>query len=228
MKKDLTLLYVEDDAVVRENFAQIFKDYFSVVLTTESGDEALEIYKNNHIDVGIFDVQLKGMDGITLAGKIKELNPELIILLISAYSDAPKLLKAINLQLFGYLVKPVQLNELIHKIEEIIDTVSKENILKLSNDYSWDKTSYTLYIDSEAVKLTKKESQVIRLLLANKNNYMSACEIQAELFDKEEKKTSNCNNTVQLLSRLKKKLETISQHSYFIENCYGVGYKISV
>jgi len=56
---------------------------------------------------------------------------------------------------------------------------------------------------------------------------MSACDIQEDLFSTEEKESLNGNNTVQLLSRLKKKLVKIDPNAYFIENCYGLGYRIS-
>lgn len=225
MKKNVTLLYVEDDAVIRENFTQIFESYFSTVLSTDNGDEALKLYKENAVDIAIFDVQLNGMDGITLASTIRESDKELIILLISAYSDTPKLLQAIKLKLFGYLVKPVPLETLIKTIDDIAQSVSEKNIYHLSAEYSWDRRCDILYLHNKAVKLTKKETLVIGLLLENRNSYMSACEIQESLFT-EELKVSNCNNTVQLLSRLKKKLEGVNPDTYFIENGYAQGYRI--
>ena len=58
---------------------------------------------------------------------------------------------------------------------------------------------------------------------------MSACDIHHEIFGEKEMKHNSCNNIVQLLSRLKKKMDNLYPSSdYFIENCYGVGYRITI
>jgi len=229
MTKGITLLYVEDDDIVRENYNEIFKTYFENVITTGNGNEALKLYKNHPIDVAILDISIHGMNGLNLATKIREISSETIILMITAYSDNDKLLKAINLDLFGYLVKPIIHQELDETLKRIIAKVPKDTILELPNKFSWQKNSKTLSYNNETIKLTKNESKIIEILLSNKNKYLTACEIQDELFEQTNINDTTCNNIVQLISRLKKKiLHLYKQEEYFIENCYGAGYKIIV
>ncbi len=229
MTNNFTLLYVEDDDIVRENYTEIFKTYFKNVITTDNGNEAIELYEKNHIDVAILDISINGMNGLNVAANIRERNSETIILMITAYSDNNKLLKAINLNLFGYLVKPIIHKELDETLKKIISKIPQETILNLPNKFLWQKNSKTLSYNNEAIKLTRNETKVVEILLSNKNKYLTACEIQDELFERGHANDEACNNVVQLISRLKKKiLHHYEEEEYFIENCYGAGYKIIV
>jgi len=231
MKNNFTLLYVEDDTIVRENFTEVFKTYFNRVISIDNGDEALKLYEKNKIDIAILDVNINGLDGISVASKIRETSNEddLIILMISAYSDREKLMRAINLQLFGYLIKPVENKKLFSTLDEIIKLLTDKNIITLTKEYTWNESSNQILYKGTEVKLTKNETVVVKTLIENKNSFMSACDIQYEIFREKAIKHNNCNNIVQLLSRLKKKMDKMHQSSdYFIENCYGIGYRITI
>ena len=229
MKHNLTLLYVEDDEIVRENFTEIFETYFDKVLTTDNGNEALKLYKNNDIDVAILDISIPGINGLSVASKIREHDTETILLIISAHSDSDKLLKAVNLGLVGYLVKPVTHQALNESIQRILKTISKESFLTLSNNYIWSPTQAILFYNDFEIKLTKNEIKIVEALIGNRNKYLTARDIEDELYGQKATSNTNCNNIVQLISRLKKKtLETCKTDEFFIENCYGAGYKIVI
>lgn len=229
MTTNSTLLFVEDDAVIRENLTEIFEAYFSKVISTDNGNEALELYNNNTIDVAILDISINGINGLNVAQKIRAKDDKIIILIISAHSEKDKLLKAINLGLSGYLVKPIKHDELIKTLDNITKQLNSNSFTQFQNHFAWDMSQNILTYKNIPTKLTKNEVKVIQLLAENQNSYLSACEIQDRLFEKEETQDTACNNIVQLLSRLKKKIITINEsEDYFIENCYGTGYKIIV
>jgi len=228
MKQNFTLLYVEDDLVVQEHLTEIFNEYFERVLTTDDGYEALEIYEQYPVDVVILDVAIKGINGINVATKIREKDTKTLILMISAYSDREKLLQAINLNLSGYLVKPVTLDELDKNLQKIFQQLNKEKLVSLQNGFMWSIHSTHILFEGKTIKLTKNEKIVIELLIKNKNNYINALDIQEEIFSNENTKDKQ-NNIVQLLSRLRKKiLLKYDIEEYFIENCYGLGYRIMI
>ncbi len=229
MRNDLTLLYVEDDQVVRENFTEILETYFDRVLTTDNGNEALELYEKNSVDVAILDISIPGMNGLNVAAKIRESDDETILLIISAHSDKDKLLKAVNLGLFGYLVKPVTHKQLDQSMQNIIKSIPKTSLLDLSKNYFWNARDTLLFYKNEDIKLTKNETKIIQTLLQNKNKYLTACDIQESLFSQRDSLDTACNNIVQLISRLRKKIfKRFNTEEYFIENCYGTGYKIII
>jgi len=230
MKNNYTLLYLEDDDLIRENFSLILKMFFKTVLSTDSGNEALKIYEENSIDVAILDVNVHGLDGISVASKLREhkSDEELIILMISAYSDREKLLRAINLQLFSYLTKPVKSKEFLDTLKSIIETLDQRSLTLLAGEYKWNTSTNTLLHEEHELQLTKNERMAVTVLIENQNSYMSACDIQEKIFKEKALEQNSCNNIVQLLSRLKKKIDSLHLSSeYFIENCYGIGYRIT-
>ena len=124
MTNNLTLLYVEDNEIVRENFTEIFTKYFKNIITAENGKDALQLYKNNKIDLAILDISIPIINGLNVAAKIRENDSKTEIIMLSAYSDKPKLLQAVNLHLFSYLIKPVQHNELHDTLTRAIAKLS--------------------------------------------------------------------------------------------------------
>ena len=229
MSNQLTLLYVEDDQVVRENFTEILETYFDKVITTDNGNEAIKLYKENSIDVAILDISIPGMNGLNVASKIREDDDKTILLIISAHSDKDKLLKAVNLGLFGYLVKPITHKELDESLQKIIKSIPKASLLNLSKNYFWNSKDSLLIYKDEDFKLTKNEKKIIQTLIENKNKYLTACDIQEALFHKRDSSDTACNNVVQLISRLRKKIfKRFDTEDYFIENCYGTGYKVII
>ncbi|MFT5659993.1 MAG: DNA-binding response OmpR family regulator [Sulfurimonas sp.] len=229
MRSNLTLLYVEDDVLVRENFIQIFQCYFSNVISTDNGIDALELYNKNHIDVAILDISIPGINGLKVATKIRESNSDIVLFIISAYSDKDKLLEAINLRLFGYLVKPVTSKEIDESIQKIIHSCAQTHYIKLSIEYSWNELTQHLLYNNMEIKLTNNESKIVQLLIKNKNNFLKAPTIHELLFSREGLSDVQANNIVQIISRFKKKvLKLCHTQDFFIENCYGLGYKITI
>ncbi|MEF3313812.1 response regulator [Paenibacillus sp. GYB004] len=84
-----------------------------------SGDEALETIRNNRIDILVTDIRMPGMDGLQLIGQARELRPEIGCILLSGYGEFQYAQKAIELQAFRYLLKPVRPDEFISVILEL-------------------------------------------------------------------------------------------------------------
>jgi DNA-binding response OmpR family regulator len=228
MTNDFKLLYVEDNKVVRDNFVEIFGRYFKDITTADNGKTALEIYTKNNFDIAILDISIPQINGLSLATKIRELDSDIEIIMLTAYSDQEKLLQAINLRLFSYLVKPIKQNELDITLNKLISRLSKGSSLELKNGYIWNMKTEKLYYYNAEVKITKNEISLIKFLSANSLRYYSACEISNELFRDKKESDDKCNNTIQLISRFKKKMiKLCNKEHFFIDNVYGLGYKIT-
>jgi len=228
MRNDLTLLYVEDDDIVRENFKEIFSRYFKSVITTDNGKDALRLYKEHNIDLAILDISIPEINGLNVAAKIRQTDRKTEIIMLSAYSDKPKLLQAVNLQLFSYLIKPVQHKELDDTLNRVIKKLSLNLTTDLKNGYRFDINLGILTYNDINIKISKNEKKLLNFLCSNINSHHTACDIYYELFGTLDEDDSGCNNIVQLISRFKKKmLELHHKEYFFIDNIYGLGYKIS-
>jgi len=225
MTNELTLLYVEDDELVRENFTEIFTRYFKNVITADNGKTALEIYKNNDINVAILDISIPAINGLHLASIIREDNKDIEIIILSAYSDKEKLLQAVNLQLFYYLIKPVKIEALSKTLNDVINKLSNNVNINLNFGYIWNTETNILSYKNKNIKTTKNEIKLIKYLYENSNTYKDSCDIARNIFDSQEE--VSCNNIVQLISRFRKKmLDSYNKEDFFIDNIYGLGYKL--
>ena len=227
MKSNATLLYAEDEDIIRESFTEIFSKYFTNVITSNNGTDALKLYQENEIDIAILDITMPGIDGLTLATKIREHNKKIEIIVLTAHSEKDKLLKAINLHLLSYLIKPVKKDELNDTLNRAISRLSKNNTINLSNDYSFNTKAVVLYYKDAPIRLSKNEKKLVSFLCNDMNSHYSACDISEAIFDYSLKGETICNNVIQLISRFKKKMvELHNTEDFFIDNIYGLGYKI--
>ena len=113
--KDIDLLYVEDDKSVREQTKLILDDFVHEVVIAENGEEALELLKNRKFDIIIADINMPKMNGIDMIKAIKQdLNLDIPCIITTAHTDTEYLLDAINLKVDGYIVKPINIKDLIN------------------------------------------------------------------------------------------------------------------
>ncbi len=228
MITDFKLLYVEDNEEVRNNFVEIFGRYFKEIITAEDGESALEIYKDNHFDIAILDISIPKINGLNVAKKIRETNDDIEIIMLTAYSDTEKLLKAINLRLFSYLIKPVKFTKLDKNLKEVITKLYGNSIINFTHGYTYNTSIKKLYYEKEEIKISKNENKLIEFLLTDSNRHYTPCEIAANILANN-KDDIKCNNITQLISRFKKKMLNLYNKEYFfIDNIYGMGYKINL
>lgn len=131
--KDITLLYVEDDEMTLEEVSFFLKRYIKNFITAKNGAEGLELYKKHNPDMIITDIQMPIMNGLEMSEKILKLNPEIPIAVTTAYSDSAYIVKAIELGIDKYILKPINMKEILAVIQKSI--LIKQNITTSSLDY---------------------------------------------------------------------------------------------
>lgn len=114
--KELTLLYVEDDKNVQEAFLPLVERHFKKVLVANNGEEGLTLFEKEGADIVISDIRMPKMDGLSMSEKIKRKDPQVFVLLLTAFSDTKYLMKALEIGVEGYLVKPIDRNKLFEKL----------------------------------------------------------------------------------------------------------------
>ncbi|RXJ79162.1 response regulator transcription factor [Arcobacter sp. F2176] len=216
------ILYVEDDDITRENAIEYLENYFVNIYEAKDGLDALKKFEQINPDIIITDIQMPKIDGLAFVKNIRAKNKEVQIIVITAYNHKEYLLKAIELQLVKYLMKPIKENEFKDALEVCIDNLknSKTNIIKLNEVAIFDKYNHSLVVNDELIKLRIKEIDLLTLLLNNKDRYVTYEEIENYVW-KDFPMTKDALKT--LVKYLKQKIskDIISNHN-------GVGYKINV
>jgi putative nucleotidyltransferase with HDIG domain len=125
----LNILYVEDDAKLRDIVADYLKMLFESVVCAEDGEIGLEKFQESEFDLILTDIQMPRMNGIEMIEAIKKIKPEQEVIILTAFSESVYFMDAIRLDVSGYLMKPVDfemINQTLFRITQKIIAV-KEN-----------------------------------------------------------------------------------------------------
>lgn len=224
--KELNLLYVEDDSIIRENYAFVFKKTFSNYYEASSYEEALNIYEKYHIDIMIVDIKLHGSkNGIDIIKTIRNQDINTKIIVTSAYSSTENLLEASSLMLTKFLVKPVHQKELYDYLNialKEINTIkiTKQDTLKLNDKLHWDFVSKELIKNNKLINLTKKEKEILNYIFSNPSIEITYENIIDEIWD------YDCQEHMETLRTL---VSNIRKHlpKNTIKTLYNIGYKFN-
>jgi PAS domain S-box-containing protein len=117
----LKLLYVEDNRDARIKTNLLLKEFFKDITIGVDGEDGLDKFRNNDIDIIITDISMPKLNGLTMATKIKATHPDIPIIILSANNESDYFLKSIQLGIDGYLLKPIELNPLLSTLGKIVD-----------------------------------------------------------------------------------------------------------
>jgi two-component system response regulator AtoC len=115
-----TILVVDDDPGLRESFRLILEDEFEV-LDVPDGQQALDIVRSCQVDLVLLDIRLPGMDGLEVLERIKGLDEQLDVILITAVKTVRTAVSAMKLGAFDYLTKPFDEDEVLALIRRALD-----------------------------------------------------------------------------------------------------------
>jgi DNA-binding response OmpR family regulator len=116
-----TVLIVDDESIIRESLQQWLEMEGFRVFTAENGDKALQICKFESLDVGVFDIRMPGMDGITLLGHTRVCSPDLDVIMMTAFASIEDAVKCISEGAHDYIIKPFPPEKLSKSIRHIME-----------------------------------------------------------------------------------------------------------
>ncbi|HUV78758.1 MAG TPA: sigma-54 dependent transcriptional regulator [Desulfobacterales bacterium] len=112
MKKNDTILVVDDENGVRQSFNMVLKDKYNVLLA-ETGQEAMDIFIKNSVDLILLDILLPDIDGLDLLSKLVETDPNTEIIMVTAVNEIQSAVKAIKLGAYEYIIKPFVVDDVL-------------------------------------------------------------------------------------------------------------------
>lgn len=136
----LRLLYIEDDPEALQELSHFLKKRVSSLETATNGVEALELCSNQTFDAIICDLWMPEMDGLTFIHKIRADGSHIPVIITSAFSDIDTILKAVDLGIVKYCVKPLEIDELMTCLNRIaIDNLTESDTYVTSDNRLMDR-----------------------------------------------------------------------------------------
>lgn len=172
---NLKILVVEDDP----NLGQILTEYLAIkgfeTTLSQDGEEGLEAFNNYAFDLCILDIMMPKKDGFTLAQDIRSKDKQIPIIFLTAKSMKEDTIRGLKIGADDYMTKPFSMEELLLRIQAVMRRVKngksgdrKDGIFRVGK-YTFDNNKQQLEADGEITKLTTKESELLKLLVINKN-----------------------------------------------------------
>ncbi|HED5405254.1 TPA: response regulator transcription factor [Campylobacter jejuni] len=219
--KELIILVVEDEIKTRESLINVLSERFSKVIGAQNGDEGLKKFKKFKPDLVITDIAMPIMDGLDMAREIKEISDDVPIVVLSAYSEKERLLRSIDIGIDKYLIKPVDIEELFKVLDCLVGEKIEANMLvKISEEYQFNKTKRTLIHSGKEIVLTKKELAFISLLLKQPGVLVLHEDIKKNVWIGE-----HVSDTA-VRTFIKRVRDKVGED--FIKNVPSLGYKINI
>ena len=150
---DFNVLYIEDEPQLLKHTAMVLEDFVQNIFAVLTCKDALEIIKKNRIDIIITDINLKHENGIEFLKELKyELGYEIPSIVATAYTDTEYLIDAIKLKVEDYIVKPINLKDLLNSIHDVLLPVAQKQ--EIQKSYNMIRT-ISAVTDGKQVELVK-------------------------------------------------------------------------
>ncbi len=124
------ILVVDDDEVMRQTLSDVLRKRGYAVSTAETGGQTISSIEEQLFDLILLDIRLPDMDGLDVLKRIKEIESDLMVIVMTAYSDVQTAVMAIKSGAYDYIDKPFELEELKILIQKALETQSLKNEIR--------------------------------------------------------------------------------------------------
>ena len=124
---DFTLLYVEDNKIIQKIVKVILQTHFKEIYLADDGEKGIKLYQEKNPDIVLADISMPNMNGLDMISKIKKLNSNQRIALLTGYNNITYLNKAINMGVDKYILKPIQPKQMLDALQDIVTSLKIED-----------------------------------------------------------------------------------------------------
>ncbi len=222
----LKILLCEDD----ENLGMLLREYlqaksFDAELCVD-GEAGYKAFMKNKYDICVLDVMMPKKDGFTLANEIRQANPEMPIIFLTAKTLKEDILEGFRIGADDYITKPFSMEELVYRIDAILRRVkgkkNKESSTYHIGRFTFDTQKQLLTIGEKQTKLTTKENELLALLCSHANEILQRDFALKTIWIDDN--YFNARSMDVYITKLRKHLKDDDQIE--IINIHGKGYKL--
>lgn len=223
----MRILVVEDEHRIANSIKKGLEQERYAVDVAYDGTAGYDMAETEEYDLIMLDLMLPGMDGLTIARKLREKNNHTPILILTARGQIPDKVTGLDAGADDYLTKPFSFDELLARIRALVrrPKSAMSSILQVA-ELKLDPASFEIKRGEKAIQLTAREFSLLEYLMRHPNMIVSRDQIIAHVWDWE---SDVLPNTVEVYIRnLRKKVDLpFPQKPPLIETIRGFGYKIS-
>lgn len=233
MDNKYKILVVEDDKEIREGIEIYLRNQGYQVFQAANGAEGLKVVEQEELHLAIVDIMMPVMDGITMLMKLRAMEQEFPVIMLSAKSEEVDKIMGLNMGADDYVTKPftplellARVNSHLRRYSKYLDAVSEESggehIFRIGG-LELNEDTVEVSVDGEPVKLTPMEFKIVHLLIRNPGRVFSADEIYERIWNE---KAVNTDTIMVHVRNIREKIEIDPKNPKYLKVVWGVGYKI--
>jgi len=221
-----TVLLIEDDEQIRR-FLQISLQANNYrVLEARTGEDGLACAASQQLELIVLDLGLPGMDGLKVIARLREWS-EVPVLILSVRDDEQVKVRALDAGANDYVTKPVRINEFMARVRVLLRTKvgnEMEGAIFQKNGLRIDLVRREVHLDGSNISLTRKEYQVLRLLVRNAGRVVTHQQMLHDVWSPAS--VSDTHYLRVVISSIRQKLGDESANPRVIVTEQGVGYRL--
>ncbi|MAC82707.1 MAG: DNA-binding response regulator [Arcobacter sp.] len=219
----MKILLLEDDIILAELIKEYLEQYSFSVNHVYNGEDALEEIYTYKYDLLIFDINVPQINGLSILEKFRFDGFTTPIIFITTSTTFNDFKKAYSLGASDFIRKPFELKELGLRINYIKKTflIQSTDIIKINKTISFNLLDMTISKNNTVIKLPKKEAEIIRYFLLNKNRIISIDELIINIW------VYSSVPSIATIRTYIKNLRKILNHEY-LETVKGLGYILKI
>lgn len=221
----IKILVVEDHKNIRKLYADFLSQQGYYVLEAADGLAALDQIENVKIDLLVVDVMMPRMDGYTLSRAIREVNPHLPILMITAKDQVDDKITGFKAGVDDYMVKPIELSEFLVRIQALLRRAKVSLTQSIQFKHSTlDERQHLVRVEGTSYDLPKKEFELLFKLASYPNKVFTRTQLLEEIWGYD---VDSDERTIDVhIKRLRDKFE--NNPDFEIKTIRGLGYRLEL
>lgn len=228
MEDQKKILLCEDD----ENLGMLLSEYLQAknydATLCKDGEEGYREFLKTKFDICVLDVMMPRKDGFALCADIKQVNPDMPVIFLTAKALKEDVIDGFKLGADDYITKPFSMEELTYRIDAILHRVKgkqrNEEVIVSIGRFTFDRNKQILAIDGEKRKLTTKESELLSILYEHANDVLPRELALNKIWEDDNRVYARSMDVY--ITKLRKYLK--ADEDVEILNVHGEGYKLVI
>lgn len=181
----MKILLLEDDIILSEIISEYLEKNNFIVFTVYNGLDAIELTYSKDIDLLILDINVPNINGLEITNKLRKEGYKIPIIFVTSSIHIEDLQKAYKFGGNDFIRKPFSLEELLIRINYIRDNflINSTEVIKLTDKIKFNLYDMSIQKENETIFLPKKEAEILKFFLLNKNRIISIEELIINIWE---------------------------------------------
>ncbi len=229
--EEIKILIVEDEESIRKLIAKILNKEGMLVSQASNGKQGLDMINKYNYDLVILDILMEDISGFDVAREIRKYDLQLPIIFLSGKKEDEDIIHGLDIGADSYITKPfspsvlcAQVKSQIKRRRQILKEDYQTNSI-MQGPFKFDLSSYKFYKNNAEIKLSSKETKLIKFFMEHPNKVFS----KEQLYQSVWHDTDVDENSIMVYMKyLRNKIEENPSKPKYIKTVWGIGYEFSV